>query len=507
MRSLSLLGGHRPGRLALCTCFAVIGIATWLAGCQTLPAGTGGGTRVAQPAPPPPTKDLTLGLVYSQWTKRAIAYGKQQDARHMRSGFPPIAVEDSIQDIVEMLEARFASVVPLKRASSAGKAGIDLLATLDVQVFFPAMMMSQDTARFLAKLRFTTPKGRRIDVIGGDNTVYAPGVRPAGPGMFDTEMRAYKRVVSAAMGNIRSGLSGSAKLAQFSAAGGSPRKVVRRSRTKRVRSAPKKPVRKNVYRSDVDTPVYRYKQRPSNFALVIGVEEYDGLPDADFAERDAEAVRKHLIALGYPKRNILYLTGKQALKSSIEKYVEAWLPRNVKPASRVFVYFSGHGSPSVRSGDAYLVPWDGDLKFIENTGYPVKRLYERLGALRAKQVVVALDACFSGAGGRSVIAKGTRPLVMKVDTGLASMRKLVVLSASAADEVTGAKDDQGHGLFTYYFLKGLNGGASKPGRATVRGLYNFILPKVQEEARRDNRDQTPQLMPPKVGRRANVRLR
>ncbi|MFA5138797.1 MAG: ankyrin repeat domain-containing protein [Elusimicrobiota bacterium] len=249
--------------------------------------------------------------------------------------------------------------------------------------------------------------------------------------------------------------------------------------------------------SDVDHPRFKLPERPNDFALVIGIEKYSGMVEAQFAERDAKAMRENLLALGYPARNILFLTNGQAGRASIEKYVESWLPRNVSEDSRVFVYFSGHGSPEPTTGDAYLVPWDGDAKFLENTGYSVKRLYSKLNALKAKQVIVAMDACFSGAGGRSVIAKGTRPLVLKLDSGANVIgEKLVVFSASGADEVTGTDETQGHGLFTYYFLKGLSGAAKgSGGTVSVESLYNYLSPKVADAARRQNRDQSPQLMP------------
>ena len=268
----------------------------------------------------------------------------------------------------------------------------------------------------------------------------------------------------------------------------------------RTAAVEKKEDAEPVFNSDVDHPRFKLTENPDDFALVIGIEKYSALVSADFAERDAEAVRENLIALGYPARNILYLTGERAGRASIEKYVESWLPRNVNENSRVLVYFSGHGAPDVASGDAYLVPWDGDAKFLENTGYSVKRLYKKLNTLKAKQVIVAMDSCFSGAGGRSVIAKGTRPLVNKVDTGVDTMGKLVVFSASSADEVTGTEESQGHGIFTYYFLKGLAGAAKNgDGEVTVKGLYDYLEPKVQDAARRQNRDQTPQLMPADMG--------
>ncbi len=258
-----------------------------------------------------------------------------------------------------------------------------------------------------------------------------------------------------------------------------------------------------VILSDVDTPNYKKAERANNFALVIGIEKYSQVPDALYAERDAATMREHLLAMGYPQRNILYLSGKKAGRASMEKYIESWLPRNVNENSRVFFYFSGHGAPGATTGQAYLVPWDGDLQYLENTGYPVKRLYKKLEELKAKEIIVAMDACFSGAGGRSVLAKGMRPLVTKVDVGLHGSKKIIVFSASAADEITGTDDAQGHGLFTYYFLKALN---EHKGKATVKQVYDFLRPKVRNAARRSNRDQSPQLMPAELGARAKLRL-
>jgi hypothetical protein len=47
----------------------------------------------------------------------------------------------------------------------------------------------------------------------------------------------------------------------------------------------------------------------------------------------------------------------------------------------------------------------------------------------------------------------------------------------------------------------------KNGEATVRGLYDVLLPRVQDAARRDNRDQTPQLLPRELSARSDLKLR
>ncbi len=243
-----------------------------------------------------------------------------------------------------------------------------------------------------------------------------------------------------------------------------------------------------TYKSDVDAPSYKVAENPDAYALVIGVEKYNTLPDARFAERDAKAMNAHLLAMGYPQRNIVLLTGSQATRTGLAKNLEAWLPNNVTERSTVMFYFSGHGAPDAKTSQAYLVPMDGDPQYLEETAYPIKRLYAKLAALKAKRVVVALDSCFSGAGGRSVLAQGTRPLVAKLELGPVQ-QKVVSLSASSSDEITGALEDQGHGLFTYHLLKALTETA---GRGTIGEVYASLKPRVQDEARRQNRAQTPQ---------------
>lgn len=258
-----------------------------------------------------------------------------------------------------------------------------------------------------------------------------------------------------------------------------------------VKEATKK--EEKVYRSSVDKPSYAEPEDPNKFAFIVGIEGYSSIPKADYAERDAQTLKAHLLARGYPQRNIVHLAGSAASRANIEKYVESWMPSRVTEDSQVVFYFSGHGSPGIGDGQAYLVPWDGDVAYLENTGYPLKRLYKKLNELKASKVVVLLDSCFSGAGGRSVIPKGARPLVGKVDSAAGELGKLLVVSASAGDEITGGDENEGHGLFTLYLLKGLN---ERGGKVRLQGLYDYLLPNVQNAAREQNRDQTPQLRGP-----------
>jgi hypothetical protein len=255
-----------------------------------------------------------------------------------------------------------------------------------------------------------------------------------------------------------------------------------------------------IPKSDVDTvPAASGKLKPNAYAIVIGIEQYQqGLPKADFAARDAQVTKDYLTkVMGYQEENVVLLTNERATKSGVEKYVEHWLPNRVEKDASVFIYYSGHGSPNPKTSDAYLVPYDGDPAFVDATGYPLKRLYEQLGKLPAKEVVVMLDSCFSGAGGRSVIAEGMRPMGLSIETPILAGNKTIVLAASSGTQVSSTFKAQGHGLLTYYFLKGLRGeaDANKDGSTDLSEVFAYVKPQVERTARREfNNEQTPQLL-------------
>jgi hypothetical protein len=252
--------------------------------------------------------------------------------------------------------------------------------------------------------------------------------------------------------------------------------------------------------SDVDRlPSMKAKPKANAYAIVVGIETYrNKLPKADYAARDAEVMSDYLTkVMGYQEENVALLLNDRAAKADIEKYFEKWLPNRVEKDASVFVYFSGHGAPNPKTGDAYLVPYDGDPAFVDETGYALKRLYQQVGKLPARDVVVMLDSCFSGAGGRSVIGKGMRPMVLSVENPVLASGKTVVLAASAGDQVSSTHDKKSHGLLTYFVLKGLQGEADGNGDGAVelQELFAYLKPQVERTARREyNNEQTPQLL-------------
>lgn len=250
--------------------------------------------------------------------------------------------------------------------------------------------------------------------------------------------------------------------------------------------------------SDADKPPRtKAKPNPKAHAVVVGIETYRDLPKVDFASRDAASVRDYLVkAMGFPEENVILTVNERATRSDLQAYFETWLKNNVEDDGQVFVFFAGHGSPDPKSGESYLVPYDGNPSFLEASAYPLKRLYDSLAKLPTKNITVVMDSCFSGAGGRSVIARGTRPLV-NVSQKKPVSDAIVVLAAASGEQISSFYQEKGHGLLTYFFLKGLQGAADedKDGAVELAELFDYVKPNVVKHARKlNNVEQTPQVV-------------
>ena len=256
--------------------------------------------------------------------------------------------------------------------------------------------------------------------------------------------------------------------------------------------------------SDIDVddipPRVKGYQRQEDFALIVGIGRYREkmIPEIKYAVRDAEVVAKYFEHLaGISPGNIKVLTDDKATKSDIESHLEDWLQKRATKNSTVFVYYAGHGAPDHLGKEAYIVPFEGHPDFPSKL-YPLTRMYEALGRLPAKEVVVMLDSCFSGAKGRSVTSEGARPLVMSPGTPALAVGRITVIAGSTGSQISSDYDKMRHGLFTYYLLRGMRGEADrdKKGVVEIGGLFDYVKANVAERAVVEfNREQTPVLLP------------
>jgi replicative superfamily II helicase len=164
------------------------------------------------------------------------------------------------------------------------------------------------------------------------------------------------------------------------------------------------------------------------------------------------------------------------------------------PDDFAVVSFSGHGTEDHR-----LVPVDVDPGDIAGSCLSLDELAHLLDAIPAKQLLVFLDCCFSGGfGGGRVFAPHSIRAPVEDRSAVKALVKgdgRIVITASNAGEPALETMGLGHGLFTYYLLKGLQGaqGLAADGRIPLLDLASFTMGQVREAAVRLGETQTPTL--------------
>ena len=250
---------------------------------------------------------------------------------------------------------------------------------------------------------------------------------------------------------------------------------------------------------------------PQAVAVVIGNRNYTylGVPDVDFAHNDALIVKEYLIrTLGYKQENILYR--QDATKGTFEEVFgtkdnhQGKLFNYVSPEglSDIFIYYSGHGAPDVKSPLAtkpsYLVPVDANPSNVSFGGYPLDVLYQNLKQTPYRHATVVIDACFSGtSAGGTLIGEISGLGLPTLEIPGISQDRSAIFTATGSQQVANWYRDKQHSLFTYFFLKALRGEADGDGdnRLTASEISEYVHRHVLSTARRyHSRDQNPQLI-------------
>jgi uncharacterized caspase-like protein len=235
---------------------------------------------------------------------------------------------------------------------------------------------------------------------------------------------------------------------------------------------------------------------PNWIALIVGIEGYSQVAKPAGARRDAEQFSEFVqTAFGVPRDRIRVLLDDQATRNRIEQGI-GWLMDNASRHGTIIFYFSGHGGAdrgtSRPEPAPFLMPYDADALDIVTTAIAVPDLVARLQSSASHQVVAFLDACYSGTGGRSVASKN-RSIVRERSLGA---ERTAVFSAAHIDQVAGPNARGDRGLFTSTVITGLSGLAADidgDRNVTLQELADWVSPRVERDARRTRRNQTPYL--------------
>ncbi|MBP0132887.1 MAG: caspase family protein [Nitrosospira sp.] len=246
----------------------------------------------------------------------------------------------------------------------------------------------------------------------------------------------------------------------------------------------------------LDPRKMRAKVNPNAVALIIGVESYSNLPQAQYADSDANHFYDYAHqALGVPTNKIKLLIDAKASRIELLKAMRSWLRTEVADGkSDVYIFFAGHGLASADGSKTYLLPADGDRDLLDETSILRDDLIA--SAKGAKTITMFLDTCYSG-GTRTkeILLTDARPIAIVPDKS-ALPSNVTVLAAASGAQLSSTYEAAQQGLFSYWLMKGLEGDAdtNQDKKITAGELHDYVAKQVGPMAQRRNRQQDPQLM-------------
>lgn len=231
------------------------------------------------------------------------------------------------------------------------------------------------------------------------------------------------------------------------------------------------------------------------FAVVIGISRYDRfgstIANLKYADRDAMSFAEFLKSPaggGLPDDTVATLLNEHATTQNIRYSLFTFLTL-AQPQDTVVVYIAGHGAPDPHDPrNLYLLTADTKPDDIGRTAFPMGQmqdLFDRV--LKAKRVLTIADTCrgygFIGSGNGDDGPKENN-LINQYLQRYAAKGEHAVITASDISETSleDARWGDGHGVFTYYLLKGLKGDADKnhDGIVTAAELFAYLQRVVPE---------------------------
>ena len=245
-------------------------------------------------------------------------------------------------------------------------------------------------------------------------------------------------------------------------------------------------------------------KRKHSVAVVFGVENYENLPPAPYAENDARLMQKYFKdRLGVEQ--VVTYTSKEAegfIFDDVFNPGYGELQKAIlKGQTELFVFYSGHGLPSKDGNQVYLFPADGKVERLNQQGYNLDKFYTNLEKLGAKSVTVFLDACFSGASKATekietenlVSMKGVR-IQPKYYQPWLKNNNFSVFTSSSGDQTSLGFDPSQTGLFTYYLCTGMQGEAdiNQDRAITNKEMNQYLKENIEGMSRKIRGLQSPE---------------
>lgn len=236
------------------------------------------------------------------------------------------------------------------------------------------------------------------------------------------------------------------------------------------------------------------------YAIIMGISSYPGINPLKYADKDAILFSDFLKSpAGGNTRpeNIKLLINDSAKMYDFNAGALRWLKnQNLKKGDRLYLYFSGHGV-AMNEQLYYFLPYDCAPEKDENnysvTGnidmHFVKYAFIAPQVARGVEVVLIMDACRSNeipGGKENQQSFGSKNFIVEQQMG-----EMMLLSTGPGQvSIESPAIGNGHGLFTWYLIDGLEGAADKDsltgdndGKVSLGEIGAYVTNIVKRKAR------------------------
>ncbi len=231
--------------------------------------------------------------------------------------------------------------------------------------------------------------------------------------------------------------------------------------------------------------------QPQFYAVIIGVSEFENLPKEewlDYADDDAQAFYDFVTSprgRGFPPENVFLMTNEEAKQAAMRSRLGSTLAKKLKPEDTVYIFIASHGmveKDAAREG--YLLAADSDREDLYTSALPMRELgnimQNRLK--NAKRIFLFADVCRAGKLGQ---VQGN---VNRYIEDASSRGETMGLLASRPNEFSRESDQWGggHGVFSYFLLRGLSGEADedKDNTVTAAEIVSYLQTNVEDATER-----------------------
>ncbi|MGD0437761.1 MAG: tetratricopeptide repeat protein [Bryobacteraceae bacterium] len=221
------------------------------------------------------------------------------------------------------------------------------------------------------------------------------------------------------------------------------------------------------------------------YALLVGISKY-AKPELSlqFASADASVMAQLLESPrggSIPPDNILLLTDEKATTAAVRNGFQDFLKRRATKNDTVVILIASHGT--VDGKNAFILSYDSDPQDLQSTALPMAELQSLFEEQVAKvgRVMLFVDVCKAGTIGTIK----SDSVNSQVENFKNVEGDLLAMMAGRRKELSfeGPDFGGGHGAFSYFVLKGMDGAADDNGDGIVDGneLILYVasnVPKV-----------------------------